>query len=246
MGASRKSGQQAQSPSYGGGGAGKGRGLGANSGGMSGSAVSQMSQPQQAISGGQMYAGGSPTFNEMGTGAQYQPPTQTTPQLSAPVEQPVQNSQVPVPQNSPKGGNRPMPPPQTPMAARAQAVQNQTTARSPVRADVYNQIHPYAKPLQGNAQGMAAPPPSYQRPAWMDMKVEPGNKEQFAARRAAQIAETNANRTYVPGQNGMGVSYGPGYVGKAGMGAYMNDTLHGRAPSGGTSVPGSGLNLKGR
>jgi hypothetical protein len=132
------------------------------------------------------------------------------------------------------------------MAKRAQAVENSVRPTSQVRADVYNTIHPYAKPLQGNAQGMATPPPSYQRPAWMDIEVKPGDKEAFARRRAAQIAETNANRTIVQGQNGMKVSYGPGYVNDKGMGAYMNDTLHGRAPSGGTSVPGSDMRFKGR
>ncbi len=196
-----------------------------------------------------MYAGGSPTFNEMGTGGQYSNPTQSVP-ANAP--QPTTNytpeniipnqsiqaqqTQARIQQAQP-----------TAMYANAQRKEQEARANtSPVRADVYNKIHPYAKPLQAGKGGMAMPPPSYQAPAWMNMKVEPGNKEQFAARRAAQVAENNRNTTTVQGANGMQARYSPGFTNLEGMGAYMNDTLHGRAPSGGNSVPSRGLGFKGR
>jgi hypothetical protein len=92
-GGSGKMGQRPQTPSYGGlaaGGAGKGRGLGAGAA----SAASPPQYGQQPSQGGMAWGGGSPSFDEMGRGGDYQHPTQSPPNL-APSQYPASYGREP-------------------------------------------------------------------------------------------------------------------------------------------------------
>lgn len=261
----KKGGQKAQAPAYGGGYGSQTSALTPQGGGRkkSGQAMQAPAYNQQAQGMGQTFgqpppSQGGQSYSSMATAAAA-PPQQQGDGLSmtgGQLDPNYNNNQfnVGLPTNLARPAVEPRPPGQVPFQPPAQPApkpaptQSKPSTRAPVRADLYNAMHPYAQKLQGDAQGMANVP--QQTSSWRDIKVAPGDKEAFARRRAAQEAEYKATHTIVPGKGGMSVSYNnANYTDPriANM-AYMSSTLRGQAPGMGTSVPGSdrSMNFKGR